>query len=253
MPSKEEQRRFYKDLAKYWPIISPLEDYLEEGEYVAQVIKHTSPIEPQTVLDLGCGGGHDDFALKKHFQITGVDVSTDMLQLAKKLNPDVRYVKADMRTVRLKKKFDAVTIFDSINYMTTHDDLAALFETAFYHLKPGGVMITIVEETKESFVQNKTKSMVQAQNGIEVSFIENYYDPDPDDNTYEATFVFLIRDKGKLKIETDRHTCGIFTLQTWLDLLEETGFRVSKLDFNVSDPEARTYPLLLCVKSLEER
>jgi len=250
--NQEKQQRFYKDLAKYWPIISPPEDYIEEGEYVAQVIKHTSPIETKTVLDLGCGGGHDDFALKKHFKITGVDISPDMLKLAKKLNPEVKYVKGDMRTVRLKDKFDAVTIFDSIHYMTTHDDLTTLFETAYHHLKPGGVMITVVEVTKETFVQNKTRSMVQSKNNVEVSFIENYYDPDPTDNTYEATFVFLIRDKGKLKIETDKHTCGVFAMQTWLDILEETGFRVSKLDFNVSDPEAQTYPLLLCVKPLNQ-
>ena len=244
-----KQQRFYKDLSKYFPIITPPEDYIEEGEYVAQVIKHTSPIETKTLLDLGCGGGNDDFALKKHFKITGIDVSPQMLKIAKKLNPKVKYVKGDMRFVRLSKKFDAVTIFDAINYMTTKDDLAAAFATAYAHLKPGGVFITVVEETAEHFIQNKTKCMVQSQGNIEVSFIENYYDPDPADTNYEATFVFLIRDKGKLKIETDKHTCGVFPLQIWLDLLEETGFRVSKLDFNVSDPEARTYPLLLCVKT----
>ncbi|MBU0671642.1 MAG: class I SAM-dependent methyltransferase [Candidatus Margulisbacteria bacterium] len=252
MSTKNDQQRMYKDLAKYFPIITPPEDYLEECEYFAQVIKNTSPIESKTLLDLGCGGGNDDFALKKHFKITAVDVSPEMLKIAKKLNPEVKYLKGDMRFVRLKEKFDAVTIFDSINYMVTKDDLRAVFSTAYEHLKPGGVLVTIAEETPDRFVQNKTKCSVQNKDNIEVSFIENYFDPDIKDTTYEATFVFLIREKGKLRVETDFHLCGIFPLETWFDLLQETGFTINKLDFNVSEPEARTYPLLVCVKPTEK-
>jgi len=248
----DQQQRLYKDLAPYFPIITPPEDYIEEGEYFAQVIKNTSLIESKTLLDLGCGAGNDDAALKKYFKITGVDVSDDMLKLAKKLNPKAKYIKGDMRFVRLKKTFDAVTIFDSINYMVTKDDLQAVFETAYKHLKPGGVLLTVAEETPDHFTQNKTLLTNNLKGDTHVTFIENYFDPEPKDTSYEATFVFLIRSKGNLRIETDKHICGIFSLETWIDLLQETGFKVNKLDFNVSSPEARTYPLLACIKPLEE-
>lgn len=249
---KEDQQRLYKDLAPYFPIITPPEDYLEEGEYFAQVIKNTSPIESKTLLDLGCGGGNDDFALKKYFNVTGIDLSPEMLKLAKKLNPDVNYLLGDMRTIRLKEKFDAVTVFDSINYMLTKQDLRSVFETAYEHLKPGGLLIIVVEITPENFKQNYTRSSVHLKDDVEVVFIENMFDPDPLDSTYEGTYIFLIREKGKLRIETDRHVCGIFSLDIWFDLLQEAGFKVNKLDFNVSDPEARNYPLLACVKPLEK-
>ena len=238
----------YKDLAPFFPIITPPEDYLEEGEYFAQIIKNTSPITTKTLLDLGCGGGNDDSALKKHFEITGVDVSDEMLKLAGKLNPEVKYVRGDMRFIRLKKTFDAVAIFDSINYMVTRDDLKAAFETAFAHLKPGGVLLTVAEVVKDRFRQNWTRCMTNARGGTEVTFIENYYDPDPKDTSYEATFVFLIRRNGKLRVETDHHLCGVFDLKTWTDLLQEVGFKVNRMEFNVSDPEAKNYPLFVCIK-----
>ena len=41
--------------------------------------------------------------------------------------------------------------------------------------------------------------------------------------TYEHTFVYLIRRKGVLKIETDRHLGGIFPLEMWRSLLREAG------------------------------
>ena len=43
--SQAKQLRFYKDLSKYFPIITPPEDYIEEGEYVAQVMEcHPSTV-----------------------------------------------------------------------------------------------------------------------------------------------------------------------------------------------------------------
>jgi SAM-dependent methyltransferase len=186
--------------------------------------------------------------MKKYFKITSMDISPDMLKLARKLNPEVTYAQGDMRFARLKKQFDAVTIFDAINYMVTKDDLRAVFETAFEHLKPGGVMTTIVEETPDSFKQNLTRSTCHKQGETDVVFIENLFDPDPKDTSYELTLLYLIRSKGKLRVETDHHLCGIFSLQTWIGLLEDTGFKVNKMEFNVSDPEARAYPVLVCVK-----
>ena len=110
--------------------------------------------------------------------------------------------------------------------MLTEDDLRAVFTTAFNHLKPGGVLLTLVEETPERFQQNQTNATTHTRGDTEITFIENYYDPDPSDTTYQSTFIYLIGNKGELKIETDRHLLGIFPLQTWHRLLNEVGFTV---------------------------
>ena len=78
-----------------------------------------------------------------------------------------------MRSIRLGECFDAVTIPDSINYMITIEELRSAFMTAYKHLKPGGVFLTIVEEVVGKFKQNRTKSTFHSQGDIEVVFIEN--------------------------------------------------------------------------------
>lgn len=135
----KDQRRLYSDLAWTWPIISPPEHYIEEAEDFRRTIMAHARIPAATLLDLGCGGGHNDWTLKKHFQVTGVDISPEMLELAARLNPEAEYLQGDMRTVRLGRLFDAVVIADSIDYMLTEVDLRAAFVTAYEHLKPGGV------------------------------------------------------------------------------------------------------------------
>ncbi len=227
---RNDQRRLYGDLAWTWPIISRKESYIAEAEEFREVISAHSPMAVQTVLHLGCGGGHLDFTLKKHFAATGVDISDAMLTLARRLNPEVVYAVGDMRTVRLGQTFDAVIIADSIDYMLTPADLQAAFTTAFRHLKPGGVFCTYAEATLERFQQNKTKCSTCAQGDVEITFIENLYDPDPTDTTYEMTFVYLIRRGGQLTIETDRHLCGLFGLETWLRLLRAVGFAVTQME-----------------------
>jgi len=245
-----DQRRLYGDLAWIWPIISPPEHYIEETEKFCKVIREHSQTEVKPLLDLGCGGGHNDYTLKKHFEVTGVDVSLPMLELARRLNPEVNYSLGDMRTVRLGKTFDAVTIFDSINYMLTVEDLRAAFVTAFRHLKPSGVFLTLVEGSTERFQQNRTLCSTHSRDDIEITFIQSYYDPNPTDTTYEATFVYLIRRGGRLEIETDRHLCGIFGLDIWFGLLKEVGFEVKQMEFRPSGMEGEGYPMLVCIKPL---
>jgi SAM-dependent methyltransferase len=242
---EKNQCRLYEDLAWTWPIISPPEDYIEETEELCQAIRDSSQIEVKTLLNLGCGGGHNDYTLKKHFDVTGIDRSKSMLSLARQLNPEVVYLPGDMRTVRLEKTFDAVVITDAIAYMLTEDDLQATFRTAFVHLKSGGVFFTFAEVTREHFQQNKTDYSVHTQDDTEITFIENLFDPDPTDTTYQATFVYLIRRKGQpeVTIKTDCHLIGIFGLETWLGLLNEVGFKVEQIEL-----KGYNFPTFVCLK-----
>jgi SAM-dependent methyltransferase len=248
LPSSSDQRRLYNDLAWTWPIISPPEEYVRETEEFCKIIREHSQIGTKTLLNLGCGGGHHDNTLKRYFEVTGVDVSEAMLGLARRLNPEVTYLVGDMRTLRLGKLFDAVAVFDSLAYMLTEDDLLAAFTTAFVHLKPGGVFCTYVEQSRERFRQNKTRYSTHAQDDIEITFVENSYDPDPTDTTYESTFVYLIRRGGHLQIETDKHLCGIFALGTWHGLLKEVGLEVTQRKFRDPSLEGGSCPMLVCLK-----
>ena len=216
----------YGDLAWTWPIVSRPEHYAREAERFLQLTRQYAHLEVNTVLDLGCGGGHNDWTLKRDVQVTGVDVSEHMLALARKLNPQVEYIAGDMRSVRLGRAFDAVMAADAIDYMLTEQDLCAAFGTAYVHLKPGGVFCTYAEVTRENWQQNETHASLRTLGDVEIVFIENRYDPNPADTTYEHTFVYLIRSDGELTIETDRHSGGIFPLERWRQLLRKVGFSV---------------------------
>jgi SAM-dependent methyltransferase len=243
--------RLYRDLSWTWPIISPPEDYRDEAEEFVRLVRENSRVDPHELLHLGCGGGHIDAHIKKYLEVTGVDVSASMLRLARHLNPEVEYHRGDMRTTRLKRKYDAVIIADSISYMQSEHDLAAAFRTSYWHLKPGGVFVTYVEETPNRFVQNRTVCSRRAKGDIEIVFVENAFDPDTDDTSFESTFVYLIRKSSRLRVEVDRHFQGIFPLKTWRRLLRQAGFGVKEIESGSPLSQENLGPTFVCVKPLE--
>lgn len=213
--------RAYGNLAWTEPIIAPPDHYAEETELYINAIREQAAIEIRTLLHLGCGAGGNDHAFKERFAVTGVDISENMLEIARQLNPEVVYHQGDMRTIELEECFDSVAIPDSIGYMTTEEDLRSVIMTAQKHLKPGGVLL-IVTSIAEQFSEN---NFVYAgtKGDIEIVVFENNYVPKPAGTTYEATLVYLVRREGVLETHTDRHVLGLFKLQTWLDLLREAG------------------------------
>lgn len=214
----------YGKLAWTEPIITPPSGYAEEANYYVNAIKENAKIETNTLLHLGCGAGGHDFIFKQYFKVTGVDVSEEMLKIARKINPEVTYLRGDMRNIDLKESFDAVAIPDSIDYMATLPELQIAITVACKHLKPGGVLL-IVAKTREEFQENNF-CYSGAKDDIEITIFENNYILRQDPSTYQAVIIYLIRKAGKLSIYTDCHTLGLFYENEWFSLFEKAGLKV---------------------------
>lgn len=180
-----------------------------------------------SLLDLGCGGGKNIFTLKHHFQVTGLDISPDMLALCRELNPDVSTICADMRDFTVDEAFDVIYIDDAISYINTKDDVRRVLKNCCKHLAEDGLMILTPDVFKEDFIQHETDVFQSIKHKlhpeVEVTYITNNYDPDPEDDSYECTFVYLIRQKGRLTLDQELHVLGVFSLDTWLGWFAELG------------------------------
>ncbi|RJP15295.1 MAG: hypothetical protein C4520_20385 [Candidatus Abyssobacteria bacterium SURF_5] len=67
---------------------------------------------------------------------------------------------------------------------------------------------------------------------------------------FESVFVFLIREQGRLRIEHDLHRGGLFSLETWRNLLRETGFELHEQIRRIGDQEL---PIFICLKPEDEK
>lgn len=224
MPEKIPEYRFYRDLATWWPLISPPEEYAEEAAYAATLLG-SGTIPVRDVLELGSGGGHNAFHLKSNFSMTLVDLSEDMLGVSQHLNPECEHRPGDMRTVRLTRAFDAVFVHDAVDYMVTEADLRRAMETAFVHCRPGGVAVFMPDDTRESFEARTDHGGADGRDGRAARYLEWTWDPDPADSWTQTAFAFLLRDPdGSVRSVHETHRHGLFGRGQWLRFLADAGF-----------------------------
>ncbi len=214
---------FYSDLAAWWPLVSPAPEYAEESEEIARVLRSTGA-GVRTVLELGSGGGHVAYHLKKDFTLTLSDLSEAMVARSRELNPECEHLVADMRSLRLGRTFDAVLVHDAIDYMLDEADLAAVFATAFAHLRPGGVALFVPDHTTETFAPGTDCGGTDGPDGEGIRYLEWSH---PHDGRVATEYAFVVREaNGKLWSTHETHVTGLFPESTWKRLLAAAGFSV---------------------------
>jgi SAM-dependent methyltransferase len=227
----------YGELAPWFHLLTHPSDYVEEADFAARVLEATVVGEAKTLLELGSGGGNNASHLKDRFECTLTDLSPEMLALSRTLNPECGHIQGDMRTLRLERTFDAVFVHDAVAYITTEDDLRATLDTVAVHLRNGGAALIVPDTTRELFAPGTRHGGHDGDDGRSLRYLEWTYDPDPDDTTYTVEFAFLLREAGKdVRVEHDRHTCGVFPEAVWHRVIADTGLEL--VDVGVDDPDA---------------
>ena len=95
----------------------------------------------KAVLDLGCGYGENcaDFKARGASRVVGVDISEKMLSVATKENPEIEFIRADMRDLSfLDGGFDVVFSSLAVHYI---EDFSAFVQQVCQRLKAGGYFI----------------------------------------------------------------------------------------------------------------
>ncbi len=218
--------KLYRDLAGWWPLLSPPADYAEEARvYRDLLLRHAAAPPVERVLELGSGGGNNASHLKAHFALTLVERSEGMLAVSRALNPECEHVAGDMRDVRLGRTFDAVFVHDAVSYIASEGDLRRTLETSALHCRAGGVALFCPDYTRETFRPGTAHGGEDGADGRGLRYLEWTYDPEPADTTYVTDFAYLLRPAdGTVRVEHDRHVNGLFGREDWLRLLRDAGF-----------------------------
>ncbi len=220
-----DQPQLYHELAPWWPLLSAPDDYEGEAALAVELLTRARGSRPDSVLELGSGGGNNAVHLKASFpEMTLVDLAEGMLVHSRALNPECEHVCGDMREVRLGRTFDAVFVHDAIMYMTTERDLLAAIETAFVHCAPGGAALFCPDHTRESYTP-QTESGGHDGDTRALRYLEWDRPAEPGATTYQADYVYVLRGPdGEVRVVHDVHTVGLFPRETWTRLLEQVGF-----------------------------
>jgi ubiquinone/menaquinone biosynthesis C-methylase UbiE len=129
-------------LARYYDDLVAAKDYRSEARFLAAIVRRVGRSRGRAWLDVACGTGNHLSFLRRRYTVTGLDISREMLRVARRRLPGVRLVRGDMRDFRLGESFDVVScLFSAIGHLRSERELAQTFANFARHLKPGGVAI----------------------------------------------------------------------------------------------------------------
>ncbi len=220
--------------SRYYNLLYKDKDYAAEAEYIHRLVDAHHP-RAKTLLDLGCGTGkHALLLANAGYQVTGVDLSEEMLAAARAstaTGATPRFLQGDVRSVRIQEKFDVVvSLFHVMSYQTTNQDLKAAFETARQHLAPGGLFIfdcwygpAVLTERPEVRIRRLADERV---------FVTRLAEPvlHPNRDLVDVNYHVFIQDKqsGALEELRETHTMRyLFSPEVEL-LLDSAGLRLTK-------------------------
>ena len=224
-----------KKFAKYYDDVYYDKDYSKECNFIKKILKKNN-VSGTRILDLGCGtGGHALLLSKTGFNVTGVDLSKQMITLAKtkaknsKFPPN--FVHGDMTNVVLEQKYDiCIAMFSSLCYLTNISVLKKALLNIFKHLKKDGILIfdfwngnAVLHQmpsTKKKIIKNKSLKILRTSS--------------PELNIRHQTcainYQFSIYQNSKLIDKfSETHTMRYHFMDDLYEYLKESGF--SNIDF----------------------
>lgn len=143
----------YQKSAAHYDAIYGFKDYARESDILHGLIQAHKRSVGNRLLEVACGTGAHLTHLRPHYQAQGLDLSEEMLTVAREKNPDMTFSQGDMRTFDLNQRFDVVTcLFSSICYMQTPADLHAAVSNMAHYVQPGGVLLIEPWFTPDQFL-----------------------------------------------------------------------------------------------------
>jgi len=229
--------KLYSQLATvYHEMYQSIFDYKQEFKSYK---KYLDKYKSKNILEIGCGSGNlAPYFLKAGFSYTGLDLSNEMINIAKTVKPKGNFVQGDMRNLKFRNKFDTILITGrSFTYLITNDDVINTLKSICRSLKKGGYLIFDNFNAEEMIQINKKKFSQTVQYKNRKYRRETVKTPNLETGwteSWDATY--YITENKKTKILKDKSILRSFTLDELSLFLKITKFNIvknTKQDFSL--------------------
>jgi SAM-dependent methyltransferase len=222
----------FDEMGDYWAEIADQNNTERQINFIKNILE-----PPGLILDLACGTGRHLIPLSKQgFSLIGLDLSPELLRIAKSQWNQAQVVLADMRFLPFKHEvFAAVISMDtSFGYLPSElDDLLSLKDVK-YSLKKGGVLV--VDVFNRQHLTKKYNGQSQSKEKEYPSFflLQNR---SVTANGGKLCDKWTVREKSDGQIRVFQHIARLYKRSQLQELLENAGFILNKVCGNYGNQE----------------
>jgi len=214
----------FEKTARYYDKIYAFKDYAAEVRTLIGFVERELGEAGGRLLDVACGTGKHLELLRESFEVEGLDLSSELLDVARERLPDVCFHCADMRDFKVPARFDVITcLFSAIGYMTSFDDLARAIRSMGDHLARGGLLIVEPWFTPDQWMPNTAHAMLIDEPELKIARVNTSL---VDGRVSIVDLHHLIATPEETTHILEKHRLGLFTVDEMTSAFEQANLRV---------------------------
>lgn len=195
----------------------------------ADYVKSHTDISAKSLLDVACGTGDLTILLANDFQVTGTDLSEEMLKIADEkaqaAHVSIPFEQSNMMDLYTFDNYDVITCFDdSMCYLSDEDELYIAVKQAYDHLNDGGKYLFDAHSLYQ--MDEVFPGYMFNHKAEDSAFMWSSYEGEfPHSIEHELTFFNWNDEIGGYSVNTEIHHERTYPISTYLEILKEVGFK----------------------------
>ncbi len=206
-------RTLYTKLAKYYDFLAP-STTKQECVFLDKIFKKFGNGQIQKVLDLGCGTGrHAAFLQKMGYKVTGIDLSDQMLDTARKKSSESTFLKMDFCSPKFKRNFfDAsICMWSTIGYILDENKFKEFVKNIAKVTKKILVLSSTNHEKDDFQSDEKSEKVILLPDGkIKTNIVRHYNN---ETGIREEKYKYLIIEKDRVTKFSDKNRLRLWKIE----------------------------------------
>ena len=213
----------FKKSAIFYDALYHFKDYEGASTQLHTLIQCFNP-GARTLLDVACGTGRHLSYLQSYYQVAGLDISPELLEIAKGRCPEIPFYQGNMVDFHLDHKYDVITcLFSSVGYVKTLQNLKRAVASMASHLQMGGILFIEPWFSPETYWVGKVTANFVDEPELKIAWM---YTSEIKENISIFDINFLIGTPQGIHHFTERHEMGLFSHEQYLKAFRQTGMDV---------------------------